>query len=363
MNLVKFAFLFSTSLLIGSENPGSQSLLHPECFTAQAGTTEPQDKDEKSNPKKIEGVEIVYSKNYLINLWGLERLHPFDIHKYKKIIDELAKNKILDREKIHEPKEISEDDILLVQTKGLIKSLDDRKAVLRYLEADILSNLPTSIVKSGILKPFRYCTGGTLLASRLALKNRSVAINVGGGYHHAKPNKGEGFCIYADIPIAIRKLQKEKKLKRALVIDIDAHQGNGTICCLADDDSTFCFSIHQKGIYPVPKEKGDLDIELAAGTGDKEILEILKKELPKIFERSKPDLVFVVGGCDPLKDDPLAGLAMTTKGIIERDLLVVQACVDRNIPVVFTLAGGYSKNAWKTQYQSVKNLIEKFQKQ
>lgn len=322
-------------------------------------TAEPDDEKEAS-AQPIRGVEIVYSEKYLINLFGLERLHPFDIHKYRKIVDKLVKEGVLDRTRIHRPEEVSEEDILLVQSQKFLKSLGDRNAVVRYLEADVLSQLPISIIRSGILKPFRYSTGGTILAAELAIQKQTIAINVGGGYHHAKPDKGEGFCIYADIPIAIRKLQKAKKIKRALIVDVDAHQGNGTICCLEDDDTTFCFSIHQKDIYPVPKERGDLDVEIKAGTGDKKILEILDKRLPEIINQSKPDVVFVVGGCDPLEHDPLAGLKMSSDGIVKRDQMIVEHCVKRKLPVVFTLAGGYSRNAWTTQYASLKNLIKKY---
>lgn len=316
------------------------------------------DDDQARNRKKISGVEIVYSDQYAINLMGLELLHPFDIHKYKKIVNKLGRDGVLEKKRIHEPKEITQEEILLVHSPKFLDSLDDHKAVLRYLEADFLRALPASIVRTGILKPFRYSAGGTLLAADLAWKKKCVAINIGGGYHHAKPDKGEGFCIYADIPIAIRKLQKQGKIKRALIIDVDAHQGNGTICCLANDDSTFCFSMHQGSIYPIPKETGDLDIALKRRTGDDEFLEILKNELPKITKKSKPDMVFVVGGCDPLDGDPLAGLKMTPAGIVKRDQMIVDFCVKQNLPVVFTLAGGYSKNAWKSQYESVRNLLK-----
>ena len=231
---------------------------------------------------------------------------------------------------------------------------------MQYLEADALNLVPLGILESGVLKPLRYSAGGTVMAADLVIKNKSIAINIGGGYHHAKPDRGEGFCIYADIPIAIRKLQAEKKIKRALIIDVDAHQGNGTIKCLPHDNSTYCFSMHQGDIYPHPKEVGDLDISLKRGTGDEEFLKILEVSLPKITKLSKPDIIFVVGGCDPLSGDPLAGLEMTPAGIVKRDEMIVEFAVKKKIPIVYTLAGGYSKDAWKAQYQSVKNLLTKY---
>ena len=208
-----------------------------------------------------------------------------------------------------------------------------------------------------MLEPFRRASGGTLLAARQALQS-GIGINLGGGYHHAKPDRGEGFCLYADVPIAIRKLQAESLIKRAIVIDVDVHQGNGTIVCLPDDDSTFTFSMHQDDIYPIPKEVGDLDVELSSGMQDQEYLEILAEQLPKILAEAEADICFIVGGCDPLDGDPLANLKMTADGIVKRDHAIIQACAERNLPVVLTLSGGYSPDAWKSQYLSIKNLIE-----
>ena len=203
------------------------------------------------------------------------------------------------------------------------------------------------------------CRPGERFWRREALKS-GLGINLGGGYHHAKPDTGEGFCVYADVPIAIRKLQSENLIKRALVIDVDVHQGNGTAVCLADDDATFTFSMHQGDIHPIPKEKSDLDVELEAGMGDEEFIETLENHLDQVFKTAQADICFIVGGCDPLKGDPLASLEMTHQGIKKRDALIVEHCVKRNIPVVLTLSGGYSADAWKAQYLSVSNLIKHY---
>lgn len=164
--------------------------------------------------------------------------------------------------------------------------------------------------------------------------------------------------MYADVPIAIRKLQNENLIKRAVIIDVDVHQGNGTIVCLGDDEATFTFSMHQGNIYPIPKETGDLDVELKSGMGDDEYMKILAKQLPRVLDDAKADICFIVGGCDPLKGDPLASLQMTPAGIVKRDQQIVDACVKRQIPVVLTLSGGYSPDAWKSQFMSIENLIK-----
>lgn len=303
-------------------------------------------------------VSIVYSKEYLIDLGGYERMHPFDIRKYDRIHRALLADNLLTDAQTHRPAPITEDQIKLIHNEEFLTGLRDKETVAVWLEAQVLARLPVDLDK-GILEKFRRSSGGTLLAGRLALKH-GVGINIGGGYHHAKPNKGEGFCIYADIPIAIRQLQNDGLIQRAVIIDVDAHQGNGTAVCLADDEKTFTFSMHQGDIYPNPRETSDLDVELVAGTNDEAFLKTLDQHLEAVLEKADADICFIVGGCDTLREDPLAALEMTQSGIVTRDERIVRACRDRNLPVVLTLAGGYSDNAWRAQYLSIKNLIEKF---
>ncbi len=303
-------------------------------------------------------VVIVYSPDYLINLGGLENMHPFDIKKYQKIHSQLVEDGLLTDQQTQVPAPLTTDDLKMVHSEKYLEELKSRKNIARYLEAPVLEYAPMAL-DAAVLAPFRHASGGTLLAARKALES-GIGINIGGGYHHAKPDTGEGFCIYADIPIAIKKLQQEKQIQSALIIDVDVHQGNGTAVCLADDDSTFCFSMHEADIFPYKKEESDLDVALEAGLDDEAYLKILAKNLEVVFSKTAPDICFVVGGCDTLLTDPLASTEMTPEGIVKRDLMIVQACVDRNVPVVLTMAGGYSTEAWKAQYLSIKKLIETF---
>ena len=300
---------------------------------------------------------LIYSYNYRISVYGLEKLHPFDIRKYEKIYMALIEDGTITPEDVFVPSPLTDEDILLIHSEEFLKSLDNSAKLAQYLEAPQTAMLPASVVREKMVLPFRLASGGTLLAAREALKC-GVAINLGGGYHHAKPDCGEGFCIFADIPIAIRKLQEEGKIKTAMVFDLDVHQGNGTAVCLEDDDTTFTFSMHQGDIYPNPKEDSDLDVELMSGEGDREILPKVEKYLDSVFEKFHPDLLFYVAGCDMLNGDPLASIAMTESGIAKRDALVIDACRKRKIPVVRTLAGGYSPNAWRAQYKSIKKILQ-----
>jgi histone deacetylase 11 len=154
---------------------------------------------------------------------------------------------------------------------------------------------------------------------------------------------------------------------------VDVHQGNGTATIFARDESVFTFSMQEEGIYPLPRATSALDVELPAGTGDGEFLRILASHLPAVLDgaapdardpnaprRSRPDIVLIQGGCDTLAGDPLAHLAMTPDGIVRRDALIIDACRQRHIPVVLTLGGGYSKDAWKAQYESIARTIRQY---
>ena len=309
--------------------------------------------------RALQKVAVVYSTNYEINMGGLEKLHPFDIHKYAKIYLQLQTDGYLRPDDMFAPEPLSEEQILLVHTDDFLSSLKDPQRVAKYLEMEIVAKVPTKIVDTGFLSSFRWASGGTIMAGRETLKH-GIAINIGGGYHHAKPDAGEGFCVYNDLAIAIRALQKDGLIQRACVVDLDVHQGNGTALIFAGDDNVFTFSMHQRGIYPMPKETSDWDIELAAGTTDAVYLRLLQELLPTVLERAKPQIVFLQAGCDTLQSDPLANLEMTPSGIIQRDALVIDACVSRGIPVVITLGGGYGPQAWKAQYESIARTIDTY---
>ncbi len=303
-------------------------------------------------------VAVVYSKHYQINMGGFERLHLHP-QKYGRIYLKLLTDGLIKPEDVFVPEALTEEQILLAHTDSFVASLKDSSAVARYLELPIIASVPIALVDAGVLSAFRYCSGGTVLAGRLALKY-GIAINIAGGYHHAKPNAGEGFCIYHDLAIAIRVILAEKLVRRVAVVDLDVHQGNGTAVCFSGDDSVFTFSMHQKDIYPVPKAQSDLDVELPGGTDDETYLKLLAKHLPSVLDRAKPDIVFLQAGTDTLAGDPLASLKMTPEGIMRRDAMVIDICAERGIPVVVTLGGGYRDDAWEAQYASIRRTIEKY---
>jgi histone deacetylase 11 len=300
---------------------------------------------------------IVYSQGYQIDLGGFERLHRFDIHKYAHIYRQLVKDGLIEAAQVHVPEPISEQDLRRVHTDGYLQRLRRPAYVARYLELAPAALLPASVIDAGILAPFRHATGGTLKAARLALEH-GMAVNLGGGYHHAEPDRGGGFCIYADMPIAVRVLQAEGRIRRALIVDLDVHQGNGTAVCFAGDDDVFTFDMYEEGIYPMPKQPVDLDVPLPAGVGDEEYLDLLARHLPEAFDRARPDLMILQAGVDSLAGDPLANMRLTPQGIVRRDCMVFAEAGRRQVPIVMVLGGGYSKQAWRAQYASIRHLVE-----
>lgn len=176
----------------------------------------------------------------------------------------------------------------------------------------------------------------------------SLGIHVGGGFHHAFPDHGEGFCVLNDIAVAVRRALKANQARRALIVDCDLHQGNGTAAIFSGDASVFTFSIHQENNYPFFKPKSSLDIGLRDRAGDKEYLGALSDHMPKIISDFKPELIMYVAGADPYKDDQIGGLSLTKAGLRRRDEFVFNQALNYGIPVAVVLAGGYARNGSDT---------------
>lgn len=276
-------------------------------------------------------MKFVYSEKYLVDFG----IHVFPTIKYKLIKERILKEGIGKEEDFVSPYLPKENDLLILLDK---EYLDDLKN-LRWTERTIYSELPLT---KEIVEMFMLASSGTYIASEVAL-NEKVCYHIGGGFHHAFKNKAEGFCYINDIAYAILKLKKEGKIKRAVVIDCDLHQGNGTARIFQGDKDVFTFSIHQQNLYPV-KEKSDLDIGLPDFAGDELYLEKMDYAL-NIIEKNLPfDLCIYQAGADPYKEDKLGNLMLTKEGLIERDKKVAEFCKENNIPVAITLGGGYSRN-------------------
>ena len=183
--------------------------------------------------------------------------------------------------------------------------------------------------------------GGTTIAAEKALE-KGVAVHLGGGFHHAFSDHGEGFCVLNDVAVAIEKLKHTGVIQRALVVDCDVHQGNGTAEIFSNKEYVFTFSIHQMDIYPAQKPESSLDVGLWTGDGDGEYLGALRPHFPRLFEEFQPDVVFYLAGADPYEKDQLGGLRLTLEGLSERDAIVIESAYMLKVPLVILLAGGYA---------------------
>jgi acetoin utilization deacetylase AcuC-like enzyme len=282
-------------------------------------------------------MKFVYSAQYDLNLGK----HVFPSIKYRLIKEKLLRDQIAGPEDFVEPRAAAEDDIALVHQREYISKLQAGK--LSYLEI-LRLEIPYS---PELVRAVWLATGGSILAGQLALRDGACA-NIGGGFHHAYPDHGEGFCVLNDFAVAIRRLQKDKTIERAMTVDCDVHHGNGTAAIFARDPSVFTLSIHQENNYPYPKPPSSLDINLPDGAEDAEYLEELGKGLDHALAQFQPELIFFVAGADPYRDDQLGGLKLSIEGLERRDRLVFEKAQTKNIPVAVTLAGGYARRVEDT---------------
>jgi acetoin utilization deacetylase AcuC-like enzyme len=280
--------------------------------------------------------KLIYHSGYDLDLGE----HVFPSRKYGLIHDQLLKESFAEPEDFEEPQPASDQDILRVHEPDWIRRL--RTGTLS--PAEILRlEIPYSL---RMVEAFWLATGGTILAARNALRDR-IGLNIGGGFHHAFPGHGEGFCAINDVAVAIRALQYERIVDRALVVDCDVHHGNGTAAIFAGDPTVLTFSIHQFENYPTEKPPSAIDIHLRNGVADDEYLDRLRGALNVAFSFA-PGLVLYLAGADPYREDQLGGLSLTMEGLKQRDKLVFETALRQNVPVAAVLAGGYARDTRDT---------------
>ena len=281
--------------------------------------------------------QFVYSDAY----WMVELgNHVFPAEKYRLIYENLlhwgAK-----KENFTNPEHVSEEDLLLVHSPKYLKKLKTG----RLSQAEVINlELPYS---AEILDFAQLMVGGTIAASEIALKE-GLSVHIGGGFHHAFHDHGEGFCVLNDVAVAMRKMQQNGAIQKGMIVDCDVHQGNGTAEIFADDETVFTFSMHQMDIYPAKKEKSTLDVGFWSDDGDSKYLSTLKSHIPRLYEDFSPDMVFYLAGADPYEKDQLGGLKVTMEGLKERDRIIIRGARLLKIPVVILLAGGYAYDVKET---------------
>lgn len=281
--------------------------------------------------------KLIYHPGYDLNLGA----HVFPSKKYRLIHDALLDEGTAEPADFVEPEPATDEDVLLVHGHGWVERLKSGTLSIQEL---LTLEIPYS---EAMVRAFWLATGGTILAARRALSD-GIGFNLSGGFHHAFPDHGEGFCAIHDVAIAIRKLQKEGLIQKAMVVDCDVHHGNGTAGIFAGDTTVLTLSIHQHNNYPALKPPSTIDIHLSDGTGDQEYLNRLLQACQLAVDGFSPGLVMYIAGADPYFDDQLGGLALTIDGLMARDRLVFDLCRSRNVPLAVTLAGGYARNVEDT---------------
>jgi acetoin utilization deacetylase AcuC-like enzyme len=299
-------------------------------------------------------LKIFYTDTFPI---PLPEKHSFPKNKYfllrKRILEELGDQPV----DLRIPEPASDEDIIRAHDPAYLKRLQKGELTAKEIRR---VGLPWS---PQIVRRARYSAGATIAACRAAL-SEGIAVNLGGGTHHAFSDHGQGYCWLNDSVIASRAMQTEGRARKILIIDCDVHQGNGTAAITNNNPTIFTFSIHGKNNFPYRKEKSDLDVELADGTDDATYLKALEKGLAASMHKFKADLVIYLAGADPYQDDRFGRLALTKEGLAQRDQLVLQNIYNAGIPAAVTMAGGYARNiqdAVDIHFQTVLSAVD-FQK-
>ena len=310
---------------------------------------------------------LIYSDDYYLPIGA----HVFPAEKYRLIRQQLLASGIAGPEDFDTPQPAADEDILRVHTPEYVHKL--KTGTLSEQEEQLME-VPYS---PQLVRAFWLAAGGSILAAQHALRD-GVAINIGGGFHHAFPNHGEGFCMIHDVAVAIRRLQHDGAIRRAMTVDCDVHHGNGTAAIFSEEKwgteggalpswssrtkhpqqlgdmsegaagEVFTISLHQQNNYPAWKPPSSIDVNLPDGVGDDDYLAWLDNALSAGFRRFEPQLICYIAGADPYREDQLGGLALTIDGLKRRDELMFLAARARRIPVMVTYAGGYARNVRDT---------------
>ncbi|MBV9148081.1 MAG: histone deacetylase [Acidobacteria bacterium] len=316
---------------------------------------------------------LVYSPDYHLPLGA----HVFPAEKYRLIHDRLLKTGEADADDFLEPLPASDDDVRLVHGAGYVDRLVHGEISPRE---EMQMEVPYS---PELVKAFWLSAGGSILAAQRALED-GVCVNVGGGFHHAHPDHGEGFCVIHDVAIAIRKMQKLGRIRRAMTLDCDVHHGNGTAAIFppkrdkgrplpsvsaaqvksevlteapASEAEVFTISLHQANNYPAYKPASSIDVNLPDGTGDEQYLAWLDQALSSGLRQFSPELICYIAGADPYREDQLGGLDLSIEGLKRRDELVFRVARTRRIPIMVTYAGGYARNVEDTVTIHVNTIL------
>jgi histone deacetylase 11 len=310
---------------------------------------------EEAPPK----VPIIYTEQYNISFFGLEKLHPFDGAKYGKVYRYLLQKLGFQPQQFYTPSKVSDKDLRTVHTDAYLESLTSSSAIARIAEFPSMAVVPNYLLQRILLDPMRYGTGGTILGIELAIEH-GWAINLCGGYHHAKADSGGGFCFFADIPIAVYRLHEKHRDLKVLIVDLDAHQGNGLESIFKNDPRIDIFDVYNMEIYPGDWASArfiDYPFPVKSMITDQAYLELLRNELGKAIHQTKPGMIIYNAGSDIYEKDPLGAMSISDVGIIQRDEIVFRFAIENKIPILMVLSGGYTSRSALIIGRSIENIL------
>ncbi|CAJ0577153.1 unnamed protein product, partial [Mesorhabditis spiculigera] len=299
-------------------------------------------------PLDVHQVPIVFHPEYDVRFFGIEKWHPFDACKWGKVFQRLKDYKLLSDESIVKPKEATRRDLRIVHPASYLNMLFVPCYAAKIFELPIVAFIPYCLLNHYLLRRMRFHVGGTVAACRLALL-KNWAINIGGGFHHASADRGGGFCVYADITLAIKILLLLNLVRRVIIVDLDAHQGNGHERDFLEDPRVFILDVYNPSIYPrdeLAKNAISRSVEVKADAGDFTYLDDLETELETVLGEFAADLIVYNAGTDSL-------------GIRARDEIVFRAAKEHSIPIAMVTSGGYQPDNWEVIADSIKNLHDK----
>lgn len=265
----------------------------------------------------------------------LPEKHRFPMAKYRLLREAVARELVRSPSQLQIPEAATDSQLLLVHDLDYLERVKSGQLSVAEIRR---IGFPWS---EKMVERSRRSTGATIAAAKVALRD-GTAANLAGGTHHAFRDAGEGYCVFNDTACAARVMQSEGRIRRAVILDCDVHQGNGTAAILADDPTIFTMSIHGEKNFPLRKHASDLDVPLADQTDDETYLHLLAPAIKESLTRSRADLAFYLAGADPYEGDRLGRLCLTKEGLLQRDRLVLEACRYHGIPVVVVMAGGYA---------------------
>lgn len=278
----------------------------------------------------ISSLPIIHHPAYVASL---PQGHRFPMGKFGALAHHLRSTGLVPHG-FQEPREAPDGWLSLAHDRAYVDAVN-HATVERRIEKEIGLPITADVALRG-----RLATAGTVLAGQLALEH-GMAANTAGGSHHARREQGAGFCVFNDVAVAVRVLQADGAIDRALIIDLDVHQGDGTARIFASDESVMTLSVHGARNYPDQKATSDVDIALADGTGDDAYLEVIKQAVQQAIASFGPDIIFYNAGVDPHADDRLGRLSLSDHGLVERDRYVVDAARSRDLPIAAVIGGGY----------------------